>query len=74
MAALPKSVQYLCHNGAGYDQIDIEACTKRKIAVSNTPGAVDDATATTAMWLMLGALRGFSAAETNAREGESAHK
>ena len=70
MAALPKSLQYICHNGAGYDQIDVEACTKRKIAVSNTPGAVDDATATTAMYLMLGALRGYSVAEKNARDGE----
>lgn len=66
---MPKSVQYVCHNGAGYDQIDVGACTGRRIAVSNTPGAVDDATATTAMYLILGALRGFYAGERNAREG-----
>jgi len=26
---LPKSVRYICHNGAGYDQIDVNACTAR---------------------------------------------
>ncbi|CAI6341120.1 unnamed protein product [Periconia digitata] len=55
--ALPKSLKFICHNGAGYDNIDIEACTKRGIAVSSTPIAVNDATADIAIWLMLGALR-----------------
>jgi glyoxylate reductase len=55
--ALPKSLKFICHNGAGYDNIDIEACTKRGISVSSTPVAVNDATADVAMWLMLGALR-----------------
>lgn len=55
--ALPKSLKFICHNGAGYDNIDIEACTKRGIAVSSTPIAVNDATADVAIWLMLGALR-----------------
>lgn len=26
---LPKSVRFICHNGAGYDQIDIEPCTEQ---------------------------------------------
>ena len=26
---LPKGLKWLAHNGAGYDQIDVEACTKR---------------------------------------------
>ncbi|KAF2134797.1 glyoxylate reductase [Dothidotthia symphoricarpi CBS 119687] len=54
---LPKSLKYICHNGAGYNNIDIAACTKRGIAVSSTPIAVNDATADIAIWLMLGALR-----------------
>lgn len=40
------------------------------IIVSNTPGAVDDATATTALYLMLSALRQFSKAERNLRSGQ----
>ncbi|KAH8919883.1 hypothetical protein BT69DRAFT_1352795 [Atractiella rhizophila] len=67
---LPKSLKFLCHNGAGYDQIDVQACTDRRIQVSNTPSAVDDATATTAMYLLLGALRGYQRAEINARAGK----
>lgn len=46
--------------GAGYDQIDVHACTKHDIRVSNVPTAVDDATADTNMFLILGALRGFN--------------
>ncbi|KAI1663432.1 Glyoxylate reductase [Pyrenophora tritici-repentis] len=55
--ALPKSVKYVCYNGAGYNNIDVAACTKRGISVSNTPIVVNDATADVAVWLMLGALR-----------------
>lgn len=55
--ALPKSLKYVCHNGAGYNNIDVAACTERGIQVSSTPIAVDDATADVAIWLMLGALR-----------------
>lgn len=37
--------------------------------MSNTPGTVDDATATTALFLMIAAFRNFSAAERNLRAG-----
>ena len=53
-------VRYICHNGAGYDQIDVAACSKLGIHVSNVPSAVDAATADTAMFLLLGALRNFN--------------
>lgn len=46
--------------GAGYDQIDVHACTAHNIRVSNVPTAVDDSTADTNMFLILGALRGFN--------------
>ena len=26
---LPKSLKYICHNGAGYDNIDIAGCSQR---------------------------------------------
>ncbi|EER38103.1 hydroxyacid dehydrogenase [Histoplasma capsulatum var. duboisii H88] len=55
--ALPRTLRFICHNGAGYDNIDIATCTKKGIAVSNTPQAVNDATADVAIFLMLGALR-----------------
>lgn len=39
------------------------------VTVSNTPGAVDDATATTALYLTISALRQFSKAERDLRAG-----
>lgn len=48
---------------------DVPACTSRGIKVSNVPTAVDDATADTAMFLMLGALRNFSLSMHNLRQG-----
>lgn len=54
---LPDTLKFICHNGAGYDNIDVKACTKKGISVSSTPVAVNDATADVAMFLMLGALR-----------------
>lgn len=63
------TVKWIAHNGAGYDQIDVKECAKRGISVSNTPGAVDDATATTALYLLISCLRHFSLAERSLRTG-----
>ncbi|QUC20920.1 uncharacterized protein UV8b_05161 [Ustilaginoidea virens] len=67
---LPPSVKFLSHNGAGYDQIDVQPCTERKISVSNTPTAVDAATANTAIFLILGALRRAWIPQLALREGK----
>jgi glyoxylate reductase len=87
---LPSSVKWIAHNGAGYDQIDVNACKARGpsrrfsftrgllnskhvassgIIVSNTPGAVNDATATTALYLIIAACRQFTFAERNLMDG-----
>ncbi|RDW71931.1 NAD(P)-binding Rossmann-fold containing protein-2 [Coleophoma crateriformis] len=66
---LPKSLKFIAHNGAGYDQIDVHACTARNIRVSNVPTAVDDATADVNMFLILGALRGFNTSMIALRNG-----
>ncbi|KAK9451431.1 D-isomer specific 2-hydroxyacid dehydrogenase [Limtongia smithiae] len=68
--AMPSTVKYISHHGAGYDMIDVAACAARGILVSNTPGSVDDATADTNMFLILGALRGFNKALGNLRQGK----
>ncbi|PWN41205.1 hypothetical protein IE81DRAFT_324817 [Ceraceosorus guamensis] len=67
---LPSSVKAICHNGAGYDQIDVTAATKRGIWVSHTPGAVDESTADVAMWLILTSLRRFDLSNQNAKQGK----
>ncbi|KAF2272383.1 D-isomer-specific 2-hydroxyacid dehydrogenase-like protein [Westerdykella ornata] len=67
--ALPSSLKFICHNGAGYDNIDVAACTKRGIQVSSTPIAVNDATADVAMFLILGALRNVTQCFQAVRQG-----
>lgn len=70
VSALPKSIKYITHNGAGYDNIDVSACSSRGISVSSTPLAVNDATADTALFLLLGALRRISTPFDACRKGE----
>jgi lactate dehydrogenase-like 2-hydroxyacid dehydrogenase len=41
----------------GYDNIDVDACTRRGIMVTNTPGVLDDTTADFAWALMLATAR-----------------
>lgn len=55
--------------GAGYDQIDVAACTARNVRVSNTPTAVDDATADITIWLLIGALRNLPTSMAALRAG-----
>lgn len=66
--ALSNFLIYL--QGAGYDQVDIPACTSHSIRVSNTPTAVDDATADVTIWLLIGALRNFPVGMSALRAGE----
>ncbi|KAL2018302.1 hypothetical protein VTK56DRAFT_965 [Thermocarpiscus australiensis] len=68
--ALPDSLRFICHNGAGYDQVDVQACTARGIRVSNTPTAVDDATADMGIFLLLGALRNLPVSMASLRAGK----
>ncbi len=53
----------------GYDNIDVPACTRRKIPVGNTPNALTDATADLAMALLLACARGLPRAADDARSG-----
>jgi len=53
----------------GYDNIDVPACTRRKIPVGNTPGVLTDATADLAMTLLLSCARGIVKAAMDARSG-----
>lgn len=49
--------------GVGYDMIDVDACTRHGVAVTNTPGVVDAATADLAIALMLTSRRGIHVAD-----------
>jgi len=57
LAALPPSVRMIGTYSVGYDHVDVAAAKARGIAVFNTPDVLTDATAETAMFLLLGAAR-----------------
>lgn len=54
----------------GYDNIDLEACCERGVAVTNTPGVLTNATAEMALTLALAAARDLAQAERKLRAGE----
>ncbi len=50
-------LKVIAQSSVGYDNIDIAACTRRKIPVGNTPGVLVEATADLAFGLLLTAAR-----------------
>lgn len=54
----------------GYDQIDVAAAARRRIAVTNTPGVLTDAVADATILLLLGASRRAYEAQEFIRDGE----
>lgn len=54
---------------AGYDNIDIEACTQRGIPVGNTPGVLTEGTADLTMALLLAVARNIPIAAQAAKAG-----
>jgi gluconate 2-dehydrogenase len=54
----------------GYNNIDVPACTARRIMATNTPGVLDDSTADLAWTLMLGAARRITEVERYIRNGD----
>ncbi|MEY8096022.1 2-hydroxyacid dehydrogenase [Falsihalocynthiibacter sp. S25ZX9] len=60
----------LANFGVGYNHIDVGAAAKVGVLVSNTPGAVTDATADIAMTLLLMAARRAGEGERMLRAGE----
>ena len=59
----------LANFGVGYNHIDVAAATRAGIKVTNTPGAVTDATADIAMMLMLMTCRRAGQGERLVRDG-----
>jgi glyoxylate reductase len=54
----------------GYNNIDVAACARRNVVVTNTPGVLTDATADIAMALVLMATRRLGEGERVIRSGE----
>ncbi len=56
IATSPK-LKVVANIGVGYDNIDVEACNKRRIMVTNTPDVLTEATADLAFALIISAAR-----------------
>ena len=52
-----KSVKIFANMAVGFDNIDVEECTKRGVMASNTPGVLTDTTADFAFTLLMSAAR-----------------
>ena len=68
LAAAPK-LQIVANVAVGYNNIDVAACTRRGVIVTNTPGVLIDATADLAMGLVLMSTRRLGEGERLIRSG-----
>jgi glyoxylate reductase len=63
------ALRLVANYGVGYDNVDAEACRARGVAVTNTPGVLDAATADLAIALMLAVRRRVVEGHELMREG-----
>jgi len=63
------SLRLVANFGVGYDRIDLAACRARGVAVTNTPGVLDAATADLTLALILAARRRLVEADELVRAG-----
>jgi lactate dehydrogenase-like 2-hydroxyacid dehydrogenase len=66
--ALPK-LEVISSYGVGYDAVDIAACRKHGVRVTNTPDVLNDAVAEMALGLMIALCRRIPQADVHVREG-----
>ena len=62
-----RKLKIIAKNGLGYDNIDIEAASKKGVYVTYTPGAVEDTVADTAFGYVLDLARKLTAADRTMR-------
>jgi glyoxylate reductase len=67
--AAGERVRVVANFAVGHDNVDLEACRRRGVAVTNTPGVLTNATAELAVALTLAAARRTSEAERELRAG-----
>jgi glyoxylate reductase len=67
MDSAGNSLKMIANYAVGFNNIDVSAATKRKIAVSNTPGVLTDTTADLAMALLLAVARRIVESDNYAR-------
>lgn len=68
LAAAPK-LKVVSNFAVGFNNVDVAACTAKKVPVGNTPGVLTEATADIAVTLLLAAARRLGESATDAKEG-----
>ncbi len=68
LAAAPK-LRIVANVAVGYDNIDVAACTRRKVVATNTPGVLDETTADFAWTLLMAVARRLLEGDALARSG-----
>ncbi|MEJ2719253.1 MAG: D-glycerate dehydrogenase [Deltaproteobacteria bacterium] len=63
-------LKIVANYAVGFNNIDLPACTRRKIPATNTPGVLTDTTADLAMTLLLAVARRIVPADAYARAGK----
>ena len=64
------NLELIASHGVGYDGVDLGAAQARKIAVTNTPGVLDDAVADLTIGLLIAVTRGMVVGDQYVRNGE----
>lgn len=70
LEAAGPQLKIVANYAVGYNNIDVPACTSRKIPATNTPGVLTDTTADLAMTLLLAVARKIVPADAYARAGK----
>lgn len=69
LSAAPK-LRIVANVAVGFDNVDVAACTRRKVVVSNTPGVLDETTADFAWTLLMAVGRRLLEGDQLARSGK----
>jgi len=70
LAAAGPQLKVVSNFAVGFDNVDVEACTRRGIPVGNTPGVLTEATADLAFALLMAAARRLREADLFVRAGQ----
>ena len=70
LLAAAARLKVVANIAVGYNNIDLAACTARRVMATNTPGVLDDSTADLAWTLILATARRLTEAEAYVRAGQ----
>lgn len=70
LLARSPDLKAVCNIAVGYNNIDLDACTRARVMATNTPGVLDDTTGDFAWALILSTARRVTEAEAYLRAGE----